>query len=140
MDILFLIRRLERQWLASPAVPAAGGDAEMVHVAPADDRRTRPRSGLTGHVDEDDERGAGAQLEHSVFGQAAGDGAANHVTIEGADGGQVIDREDDMIEALEGEGRRRPTGHGLLIRPATATKKGGRSLPFPSVSASPVTA
>ena len=52
-------------------VPGAGGDADMVHVAAARDRRPAPGAFLGADVDEVDQRRAGAQLEHAILRAAA---------------------------------------------------------------------
>ena len=82
----------------------------------------RPGALRRADVDEIDQGGAGAQLHHAMLGQRAFDRAAKHAAIEGARPLHVADEEDDMIEAFEGEGRRRGTLYW------DATKKGGRSL------------
>ncbi len=63
-------------------IAQAGGDADMVHIAPALSFGTSPGAFLRANVDQIDQRCAGAELKHAIFGQRPVDRAAQHRLIE----------------------------------------------------------
>ena len=85
-------------------------------LRPPGDRRPAPGAFLRGDVDEVDQRGAGAQLEHAILGQRILDGAADHVAVEGSRRGHVVDQQDDMVDAFEREG-------GAIMAPGRQRKR-----------------
>ena len=81
----------------------------MVHVAPAFGFGTSPGAFLGADVDQIDQRGPGAELEHAIFGQRPVDRAADDLLIEALRLGHVADQQDDMVEASQL--KRRLGGH-----------------------------